>query len=139
MTETSRGAEACRRFQLIRREDETGISGTGVVAYGVLFPDGKAVLRWDTKVNSTVFYDSVADLDAIHGHGGKTVVHWLDPAMPLPDYASAWTELRGYVQEAVVDGEPLNAGALLDYVDELKRRALAPGRDWLKNLTRGES
>jgi hypothetical protein len=76
----NRGAAACRRFELVREEDETGVSGTGVVAYGVVFPDGNAVLRWDTKVNSTVFYDSLADLETIHGHGGKTVVRWLDPA-----------------------------------------------------------
>lgn len=70
---TVRGASACRRFQLVRADDETG-----VVAYGVCFPDGTAVLRWDTKVSSTVFYSSLADLEAIHGHGGKTVVDWLD-------------------------------------------------------------
>lgn len=73
-----RAAAACRRFQLVRAEDETGVSGTGIVAYGVCFPDGTAVLRWDTKVSSTVFYSSLADLEAIHGHGGKTVVAWLD-------------------------------------------------------------
>ena len=75
-----RGGRACRRFELVRDEDETGVSGVGVVAYGVAFPDGTAVLRWDTKVNSTVFYDSITDLEAIHGHGGKTRVAWLDAA-----------------------------------------------------------
>lgn len=72
------GGRTLRRFQLERDEDETGISGTGVVAYGVRFPDDTAVLRWDTKVNSTAFYASMADLDAIHGHNGRTRIVWLD-------------------------------------------------------------
>jgi hypothetical protein len=69
-----------RRFQLVRDVDETGVSGTGVVAYGCSFPDGTCVLRWDTKVNSTVFYQSIDDLIAIHGHNGATRVHWVDSA-----------------------------------------------------------
>jgi hypothetical protein len=137
VTETTepRGAEACRRFQLIRREDETGISGTGVVAYGVAFPDGRAVLRWDTKVNSTVLYESLADLEAIHGHGGKTVVHWLDPAMPAADLQTAWRELTGYVSQAEADGDRLDPSALLAYMRELSHRAHAPGREYLKKIT----
>jgi hypothetical protein len=67
-----------RRIALVRHEDVSGVSGTGVVAYGVLFPDGTIVLRWDTKVRSTTFYDSLADLETITGHGGKTTVELLD-------------------------------------------------------------
>jgi hypothetical protein len=63
-----------RRLHLERREDVSGVSGTGTVAYGVEFPDGSIVLRWDTVVRSTVFYDSLADVEAITGHGGRTVV-----------------------------------------------------------------
>lgn len=137
MPETMRGAGACRRFQLIRREDETGVSGTGIVAYGVLFPDGRAVLRWDTKVNSTVFYDSVADLKAIHGHGGKTALHWIDPDMPPAEYGDAWKELTGYVQQAADDGDQIDPDALLVYMGELKRKALAPGRAYLDRIRSG--
>lgn len=61
-----------RRLHLERDEDVSGISGVGVVAYGVEFPDGSIVLRWDTKVRSTVHYDNVADLEIITGHGGRT-------------------------------------------------------------------
>jgi hypothetical protein len=67
-----------RRFVLNRREDETGISGTGTVAAGVRFPDGKVALRWLTATASTAVYDSVDDVTEIHGHGGKTVIEWLD-------------------------------------------------------------
>lgn len=63
-------------FELVRLEDATGISGTGVVAQGVQFDSGKCVMQWLTKINSTAVYDSIQDLEAIHGHGGKTVIQW---------------------------------------------------------------
>ena len=66
-----------RLFELIRTEDETGVSGTGSVAWGVEFPDGKCVLRWRTEFSSVTVYDSMTALEAIHGHGGKTVVRFL--------------------------------------------------------------
>lgn len=61
-----------RLFELHRDVDETGISGTGVVAQGVEFDDGRCAMRWLPGVTSTVVYDSLGDLERIHGHGGKT-------------------------------------------------------------------
>lgn len=66
-----------RLFQLHRDEDETGISGTGVVAEGVEFSDGRCAMRWLTGVSSTAVYDSAADLATIHGHGGRTRMVYL--------------------------------------------------------------
>lgn len=65
-----------RLFDLERIADETGISGTGIVAQGVEFDDGTIVLRWLTENRSTSLYDNEKTVDAIHGHGGKTVIHW---------------------------------------------------------------
>lgn len=61
-----------RRFHLVREEDETGISGTGVVAEGVVFSDGRVALRWvaHEHTRSTVLWDAVEDVLTIHGHGG---------------------------------------------------------------------
>jgi len=59
-------------FDVFRKEDATGTSGTGVVAMGVVFPDGNTVVQWQTHVRSTVFYGSMADALYIHGHGDKT-------------------------------------------------------------------
>lgn len=67
-----------RRFLLRRDVDETGVSGTGDVAQGVEFDDGRACLRWLTDTASTCAYDSMGDLELIHGHGGKTRIVWLD-------------------------------------------------------------
>ena len=66
-----------RFFVLNRLEDESGISGTGIVAEGVEFWNGKCALCWKSvPVSSIVIYDNVEDLEHIHGHGGKTVVEW---------------------------------------------------------------
>ena len=67
-----------RRFNLVRNEDESGVSGTGVVAQGIQFDDGTCAMRWLTAKSSVAFYDSISDLESIHGHGGKTVVGWID-------------------------------------------------------------
>lgn len=66
------------RFHLVRTEDETGVSGTGVIVEGVEFTNGVVVLRWLTDKSSIAIYDSIADVIDIHGHGGKTVVRWVD-------------------------------------------------------------
>lgn len=67
-----------RRFELHRDEDETGVSGTGHVASGVEWADGRCALRWHTETASTAVYDSIDDVIAIHGHDGRTRLVWLD-------------------------------------------------------------
>ena len=61
-----------RLFELQRDVDETGVSGVGVVAHGIVFPDGSVAMRWATGTASTAVYASIEDVEAIHGHGGKT-------------------------------------------------------------------
>lgn len=65
-----------RIFQLHRDHDVSGISGTGIVADGVVFPDGVTVIRWRGERRSTVVWQSVDDVEAIHGHGGATRIVW---------------------------------------------------------------
>jgi len=63
-------------FVLLRKEDETGVSGTGVVAEGVEFSDGTVALRWTSQwPTSVVFHDrGIESVEHVHGHGGKTKV-----------------------------------------------------------------
>ena len=70
-----------RRFYLYRKEDESGVSGTGVVAVGIEFPSGQCVMEWVTKrtaEGSLAVYDTMAGLEEVHGHGGKTEIHFYD-------------------------------------------------------------
>ncbi len=78
---TDVAADRPRLFALERTVDVSGVSGTGTVAYGVLFPDGRVATRWNAGpdgVAQTCAWDSIHDVEAIHGHGGATVVRWLD-------------------------------------------------------------
>jgi len=68
-----------QRFHLERDIDETGVSGTGLVAEGVQFRDGVVAMRWCVNpARSTTVYESVEHVLAIHGHDGKTRVTWVD-------------------------------------------------------------
>jgi hypothetical protein len=70
-------------FHFYRSEDETGVSGTGPVVEGVQFTNGWCALRWISNKSSICFYQSLDEVKAIHGHGGKTeiVIHDFDPLM----------------------------------------------------------
>lgn len=68
-----------RRFILLRQEDVSGVSGTGCVAEGAQFTDGTVALRWIVgEHRSTVLWESMESVEAIHGHDGRTQVIWLD-------------------------------------------------------------
>ncbi len=68
-----------RTFELHRHQDVTGISGTGHVADGILWPDGTASVRWRGERPSVVFWDGgLASVVAIHGHGSATEIRWTE-------------------------------------------------------------
>lgn len=71
-------------FILQRDVDFSNVSGTGIVAWGVEFPDGVCVLRWTSKwPTSVVFHDKgMESIKAVHGHGGKTRVVYIDHINP---------------------------------------------------------
>ncbi|KUN34928.1 hypothetical protein AQJ30_27445 [Streptomyces longwoodensis] len=65
-----------RTFHLQRDHDVSGVSGTGRVADGVLWPDGTVSIRWRGNRPSTVHWDRLGDAEAIHGHQGATRIVW---------------------------------------------------------------
>lgn len=76
-----------RAFRLVRNEDVSGVSGTGVVAEGVEFSDGVVALRWIVPPGvpghgfptSVVFHDNgIASVEAVHGHSGRTRIEFAD-------------------------------------------------------------
>lgn len=70
---------AARRFHLQRHEDVSGQTGVGAVAEGVVFRCGKVVLCWVYPPHAVAVYDRIADVELVHGHGGRTVVVFQDP------------------------------------------------------------
>lgn len=63
-------------FKLNRIEDEGGVSGTGIVAEGVVFSNGRCVISWLTDISSIAIYDSIEMVEKVHGHQGKTRIEW---------------------------------------------------------------
>lgn len=75
--------ELPRLFALYRHVDLSGVSGTGVVAYGTVYPAGRVTLCWlgrTTGHPSIGVYDALGAVQTIHGHHGHTEVVWLSPA-----------------------------------------------------------
>lgn len=68
-----------RRFHFLRLEDASGISGCGIVAEGVVFSNGKVALEWLSQHSSTNLYDSIDDVEFVHGHEGRTKIVFDDP------------------------------------------------------------
>lgn len=66
-----------RLFVLNRKVDATGTSGTGIVAEGVRFSNGKVALHWLSHLGAVNVYDSMEVCEALHGHGGNTQVVWM--------------------------------------------------------------
>lgn len=106
-----RTTRAPRRFRLVRHEDETGISGTGTVAWGVVFPDGVAVTRWNSEVAQTCVWQSMAEVEAVHGHGGKTEVEWIDLTY------EQWLASDPFLDAENIDPEHEHLEKLVDFLD----------------------
>jgi hypothetical protein len=73
-----------RRFVFLRDQDETGISGIGLVVMGVLYPDGRCHYRWMTEHQTDQMADSLDKLEIIHGHNGRTRIVFLDDEEGVP-------------------------------------------------------
>jgi len=78
-----------RRFELVRTEDVSGTSGTGVVATGVEYPNGAVHMMWYNDQNESLDVggngfsfkpapDGIESTEIIHGHSGRTEVRFID-------------------------------------------------------------
>lgn len=67
-----------KTFRLVRNEDISGVSGTGVVAEGVEFVNGMVALSWFGSHSCVNTYTSMRTVVEIHGHEGATKVEWTD-------------------------------------------------------------
>ena len=97
-------------FYLNRTEDESGVSGTGRIAQGFIFDNGKVCLTWLSEPPSVTIYDNIGEVHAIHGHQGKTEV------VMEPDYKRAFNELKSFVDgfslsDAAAEKLPLDSAS----------------------------
>ena len=67
-----------RLFDLVRDEDISGISGTGKVAEGIEWSNGKVHMCWLGTLHTIEAADAIHIIEKIHGHGGRTRVVFRD-------------------------------------------------------------
>lgn len=87
-----------RTGSLFRTNDVTGVSGTGIVADVVEWPDGSASVRWRGDDPSIVFWDRATSVEKIHGHGGHTHIVWDNPQFAPPDLRAAQAHVMDVLQ-----------------------------------------
>ncbi len=112
-------------YVLRRDVDVSGISGTGVVAEGVIFSaaaKSTGVTRWRGERGSTVAWDHARDIEPVHGHGGATRVILL----PVPAMVAALTSIAELGQQGAGDEWARGWNEALRTVHGLVERALEP-------------
>lgn len=67
-----------KTFQLYRKHDISGVSGTGLIAEGCEFTFGRVCVCWLGSQKSIVLWDSIEDLKKVNCHNGSTVIKYLD-------------------------------------------------------------
>lgn len=63
-----------KRFYLLRHEDVSGNSGTGIVAEGCIFDDGTGAMTWLSPIKTVVTFWKIGEIKKLHGHEGRTEV-----------------------------------------------------------------
>ncbi|MFE7273012.1 hypothetical protein [Streptomyces sp. NPDC057623] len=111
-----------RLFHLQRDHDVSGVSGTGRVANGVLWPDGTVSLRWIGERPSTVSWDRLADAEHVHGRGGATRIVWADE-QPAVTRALVLLAAAERLHEVAVTRPLRDAEAIRSAAAKLRRMA----------------
>ena len=108
-------------FHFYRSEDQSGVSGTGLVAEGVQLTNGWCVLRWISKHSSLCFYQSLEQVRAIHSHGGKTEI-LVHEVAPLPKRKTESASKRFEILMQIID-EASRLTVVSDDEDRLEIRS----------------
>jgi hypothetical protein len=67
-----------KTFYLLRKEDVSGISSTGIVAHGIEMRSGLLFLEWIANEHvSWGLYPNETELLSIHGHENRTQLIWI--------------------------------------------------------------
>ncbi len=93
--------ELCKGFQLLRKFDVSGVSGTGIVADGWWWPYYElAIVQWRGDWPTiNIHWKGIDSVRGIHAHGGATVITWNDaePSVPVLDLVAVAMAMRGYM------------------------------------------
>lgn len=116
-----------RRFRLVREVDESGVSGTGHVADGIVWHDGTCTVHWRTAHTSTTVFQTFADVVAIHGHGGKTRVHFVEHPFDLGAHVAMMDAMENAPCGSVGGLDQRHAPIAPDYVADADRAAWLAG------------
>jgi len=88
-------------FRVVRDQDVSGVSGTGVVAEGVQFSDGWVVTHWldqppmNEPKTDVWHHKGTHPITKIHGHGGATRIVWADDAKGRAVFGAGIAEIYG--------------------------------------------
>lgn len=114
---------------LQRSEDPSGVSGTGSVAEIFEATDGAVAIRWRGDRPSWGLWSDMRDLEAIHGHDGKSIVQYLEPHRLLAAYQRVvpWMiTARPQDQPILCEAHPLHPDRLrMVFIEE------RPWRFWI--------
>ena len=125
--QTAADVQFGRQFVLVRNG--------AVIADGVEFPDGHVAIHWTGAKWPTLTPHQTMDAAIVaHSQNGAVRVVWQLTGIPQAEYGSVWPELVGWAQAAQEDGEQIDPAQLLEYMRELKQRALAPVRQWMDSV-----
>lgn len=110
---------------IVRYEDESGVSGTGIVAEWVEYSDGEVVVHWLSHTPSTNHYRNLKQVESIHGHGGKTsmVTIWEEPKLETPATAEENGESSPDAEAAIDLSGPALMDEVLEKEEDSKRAA----------------
>jgi hypothetical protein len=61
-------------FYLVRHVDVNGLSGTGVVAEGIIFDSKMCAMTWLTEYPTVTVFPNITVVKKLHGHEGATEV-----------------------------------------------------------------
>jgi hypothetical protein len=111
-----------RNFLLYRKEDETGISGKGVVAEGLEFSNKKCVICWCNRAGSIGVYDNIDEVKAIHGHAGKTIILWRDYELALRAARSTIDNFWEFGLEADFESQVNMLSRVLDELENFRKK-----------------
>ena len=91
-----------RTFKMIRNQDLTGTSGTGVVATGSVLDNGQTTVTWCVPakladgsyrdIKTTTIYNSWQDCILLHGHNGRTFIQFDETGIVISDLDVLATE-----------------------------------------------